>query len=177
MNRLKYIEVLGVIFTILLGTILHFTYKWSGDNQVVALFSPMNESIWEHLKMLFFPYMLYAILEYVYIGRNYPNFITAKCFGVICGLVLIPFVCTIYMSILGTSIVVVDIILFILAIVLSYVISYYIMMKKTLKANSICIVVTIVITVVFFLFTLYPPNSSLFYDPISHSYGINERKS
>lgn len=176
MNKLKYVEIIGVVFTIILGTLLHFMYNWSGGNRVAALFSPVNESIWEHLKMLFFPYMLYAILEYVFIGKNYPNFITAKCIGVICGLILIPIVSTMYTSILGTNYLVLDILLFILSIIVSYAVSYHILMDQTINANYICSIILILITVVFFLFTIYPPQLSLFLDPTTNSYGINSSK-
>jgi hypothetical protein len=51
----------GVIFTFLAGTLLHFTYEWSGNNFWVGLFSPVNESTWEHMKLLFFPMLFYSI--------------------------------------------------------------------------------------------------------------------
>lgn len=41
------------IFISVLGVLLHFTYEWAGDNAVVGLFSAVNESTWEHLKLLF----------------------------------------------------------------------------------------------------------------------------
>lgn len=44
------------IFISILGVLLHFTYEWSGDNPAVGLFSAVNESTWEHLKLIFFPY-------------------------------------------------------------------------------------------------------------------------
>ena len=52
------------IFISVLGVLLHFTYEWSGDNAVVGLFSAVNESTWEHLKLLFFPFLLRVIEAY-----------------------------------------------------------------------------------------------------------------
>lgn len=176
MNRMKYAEIIGVIFTIAFGTLIHFLFKWSGNNRMVALFSPVNESAWEHLKMLFFPYMLYAILEYVYIGKKYPNFITAKCLGVISGLIMIPIVSALYISLLGTHFLVLDILLFILSIIISFLVSYHILKDQSLKTNYICKVVLVLITIAFFMFTVYPPEFTLFLDPKTHSYGINGSK-
>ena len=51
------------LFISVLGVLLHFTYEWSGDNPIVALFSAVNESTWEHLKLLFFPMLLLTIIE------------------------------------------------------------------------------------------------------------------
>lgn len=61
---LKYYHILGAIFTIFLGTLLHFTYQWSGKNNLVAIFSAVNESTFEHLKLLFTPMLIFSIFEY-----------------------------------------------------------------------------------------------------------------
>ena len=51
------------LFISILGTLLHFTWEWSDRNPFVALFSAVNESTWEHLKLLFFPMLLLTLLE------------------------------------------------------------------------------------------------------------------
>lgn len=165
MKNIKRMELIGIIFTILVGSLLHFTYEWSGQNPYTALFSAVNESTWEHLKLLFFPYMLYAIIEYIYIGKDYPNFITAKFIGVICGLVLIPLLFYSYTYLLGTNYFVFDILIFVLAVIVSYVVSYYVLTGTTLNINTLSIVVLTLICLSFFRFTLNPPNCFLFFDP------------
>ena len=57
--------LLGILFAIAAGILLHFAYEWSMENPFVALFAPVNESVWEHLKMLFFPVFLYTLFEQV----------------------------------------------------------------------------------------------------------------
>ena len=52
---LRKFEIISTFFAIALGTLLHFTFEWSGNNPVVGIFSAVNESTWEHLKILFFP--------------------------------------------------------------------------------------------------------------------------
>ncbi len=54
-NKIRNYQIFSVIFTFILGTLLHFTYELSGGNLVVASFSAINESVWEHLKLLYFP--------------------------------------------------------------------------------------------------------------------------
>lgn len=54
--------IIGVLVTSVLGTLFHFTYDWSGQNFLVGLFTPVSESTWEHMKLLFFPMLLYGIL-------------------------------------------------------------------------------------------------------------------
>ena len=71
--RIKQFHIVGLLFTLLTGFLLHFVYEWSGDNPLVGLFSPVNESVWEHLKLLFFPILAYSIVEYFIYGKNYPT--------------------------------------------------------------------------------------------------------
>ena len=71
---LKFIIFSG-IFVMILGTLLHFTYEWSGNNTFVAAFSAVNESTWEHLKLLFYPMFLTTIIGYFYLGKTSPNFV------------------------------------------------------------------------------------------------------
>lgn len=63
-TKIRRYQIFSVLFTFVLGTLFHFTYKWSGENQAVALFSSINESTWEHLKLLFFPMLLTTIIGY-----------------------------------------------------------------------------------------------------------------
>ena len=76
-------QIIGVIFTIILGTILHFTYNWSNKNLLVGSFSAVNESTWEHLKLLFFPMLLTTIIGFFYFSKDILNFLCAKTIGII----------------------------------------------------------------------------------------------
>ena len=84
-NILKF-TILSGIFVMILGTLLHFIYEWSGDNIFVASFSAVNESTWEHLKLLFFPMLLTTIIGYFYLRKNYPNFLCARLLGILTAL-------------------------------------------------------------------------------------------
>ena len=65
----------GILFTLIIGTLLHFTYEWSGENPFVALYSPVNESVWEHLKLLFFPVLLYTFFEIIVLYKTSGHFL------------------------------------------------------------------------------------------------------
>ena len=56
-------ELWGFAVTSLLGTLLHFLYDWLGKSVWVAPFSGVNESTWEHMKLLFWPMLLFAIVQ------------------------------------------------------------------------------------------------------------------
>ena len=57
-------QIISTIFVIIFGTLLHFTYNWSNNNSLIGAFSAVNESTWEHLKLLFFPMLITIIIGY-----------------------------------------------------------------------------------------------------------------
>ena len=46
---------------LLAGCVLHALYRWC-PNAVTALFSPVAESLWEHVKLIFWPYLGAALI-------------------------------------------------------------------------------------------------------------------
>ena len=71
MKQLKHCTFIGVIFVLIAGTLAHFLYDWSGKNFVIGFFTPINESIWEHIKLLFFPMLIYAPILILKFRRKY----------------------------------------------------------------------------------------------------------
>ena len=62
----KKIIIIACIVSILLGVFLHFAYDISGQNAIVGIFAPVNESVWEHLKLILIPFTLFSIAFYFY---------------------------------------------------------------------------------------------------------------
>lgn len=52
--------VLTAAAVVLGGTLLHFLYVWLPCS-FTAVFSPVNESLWEHVKIIFWPFLLGAL--------------------------------------------------------------------------------------------------------------------
>ena len=65
-------QIVETVLIILLGVILHFLYDWAGKNKFVATFSAVNESTWEHLKLAFFPVLLFGVIDFIFV-RPYAN--------------------------------------------------------------------------------------------------------
>lgn len=128
-DTLKKSELWGAVSVTVLGTMLHFFYEWSGKNPIVALFAPCNESTWEHLKLLFFPVLLYSLFQYRVVGKRYSGYITGRLAGVIGGALLIISVFYGYMAIFGHPILWIDISLFYAGVILCYYIAYAITLK------------------------------------------------
>lgn len=169
---LKY-QIFSVIFTFIFGTLLHFTYEWSNQNLVVSLFSAVNESTWEHLKLLFFPMLVTTIIGYFYIGKEYSNFLCAKVIGIILSMLFIIVFFYTYTRIIGTNFAVLDIGSFFVAVLLGEYLAYKIMLSNFTCNNKIASICLILLLLSFMIFTYYPPKIGLFKDPITNNYGIS----
>ena len=84
-------QLLGFFVTAIGGTILHFLYEWLGGAVWVAPFSGVNESTWEHMKLLFWPMFIFAIVESFFF-RDREDFWCVKLRGILLGLSLIPII-------------------------------------------------------------------------------------
>ena len=62
----------GLTFATALGTILHFVFDWTGW-AFVAPISAVNESTWEHMKILFFPMLIFALIQYPFFKEESPG--------------------------------------------------------------------------------------------------------
>lgn len=64
-ENLNFQTYFGIGFVLVLGTLSHFFFDWSGENRLVGIFAAVNESTWEHLKLLFFPALLFWVSEWI----------------------------------------------------------------------------------------------------------------
>ena len=72
MKELKRYTIIGIIFVLITGSFAHFVYGWSNQNHIAGLFTPINESIWEHMKLLFFPMLIYSFFMTYKFVQEYP---------------------------------------------------------------------------------------------------------
>lgn len=156
----------------ILGTLLHFTYEWSNNNVLVATFSAINESTWEHLKLIFFPMLIALVIGYIYKGKNIPNYLCAKVLGIIVAILFTIIFFYIYTGIIGTNFAIIDISSFFIAVVLGKYVAYQKMQSKSYCNNLIAIIILLVLYLCFLIFTFFPPHIALFRDPITGMFGI-----
>ncbi len=167
-------QFLGFGIVSLLGTLLHFLYDWTGGSNLAALFSGVNESTWEHMKLLFFPMLLFAVVEGLLIGKEYENFWCVKLIGTLLGLILIPIIFYTLRGVFGTTPDWVNIAIFFVsaAIAFLYETKQFYKGSKACKFSKLCIFAFVLIAVSFWLFTFITPEIPLFQDPINKTYGI-----
>jgi hypothetical protein len=164
-NKVLIWEIGGFLFIGLIGAALHFTFEMSNFSSMeVAYFSAVNESTWEHLKMVFFPGLVFALIQYTYVRDAVNNYIPAR----VAGLVIMPLVIAIgwyiYAPILGRSYFPADLFLFYLAVFLGQLVSYKLLTRTSLekKFTQYAIGVFLVMFAAFSTFTFFPPNIFLF---------------
>ena len=78
-------EVLGLLFVLAAGNLLHFVYDWTGQSPVVGALAAVNESVWEHMKLLTTPWVLWSIAELVAVGRSGLPVTAARAAGLLAG--------------------------------------------------------------------------------------------
>lgn len=163
----------GFVFTSILGTLLHFLYEWTGKSALVAPFSGVNESTWEHIKILFFPMLLFAVIQ-SFSFKNVENFWCIKLKGILLGASLIPIMFYTYNGVIGKSPSWINISIFFIASFITYAYE-----AKKLKGDDTpcpskryAILALCIITLLFIIFTYAPPMLNIFKDPLTGTYGV-----
>lgn len=166
MSKIKLYLVAGFLFTSILGTLSHFFYDWSGQNAVIALISPVNESTWEHMKLLFFPALLWSFFIPLPLREEYPSLRPALLLGTLLGTLCIPVLFYTYSGILGRTYTAVDIAIFFISTAVAFFIAGMLKncpgIQKWRKTVSFLILLS---TIAFFVFTFLPPDIGLFAEP------------
>ena len=135
-SSLKPIQISTIVCLIVasaLGVLLHFAYEFTGNNAFVALFCPVNESTWEHMKLLFFPMLLvlfiqYAIISYIKSSKinQYNDNIFKVCYiegtfvGIVYGLVAIFVLFYSILGLIGFNVDWINIAIYFVSIILAF---------------------------------------------------------
>ena len=155
------------------GTILHFLYDWTGGSILVSPFSGVNESTWEHMKLLFWPLLLFALVQRLFF-KDQENYWCVKLAEILLGLVLIPVLFYTYNGLFGKSPDWLNIAIFYFAALLVFFFEWWAFKNDRLQCKHPRLAVTAIclIGVLFVVFTFATPQIPLFQDPLTGTYGI-----
>lgn len=165
-NFLNAYFIIGFIFVSVVGSLTHFLYNFSKQNVIVGLFSPVNESVWEHMKLIFFPMLIYSFVLINKLQSYFPCIKSSLFLGIIIGTFLIPILFYTYTSIIGYNKLIIDISIFYISVLIAFYSAY--LLTLSCNVNSYTNVITLVIfviTILFFVFTYYPPPLKFFEAP------------
>lgn len=165
-------QLCGFIFTAIGGTLLHFLYEWSGEAAWAAAISGVNESTWEHMKLLFMPMLIFAALQSPFF-RDREDFRAVKLRGILLGILLIPVLFYVYNGAIGKSPDLVNIAIFYISAALAYICETRLFKSERLrvKTSAFPLAVLIAIAALFVIFSFFTPEIAIFRDPLSGKYG------
>ena len=174
----KKIIIISCIVCILLGVLLHFAFNFSNSNKIVGIFTPVNESVWEHLKLIFIPFTLFSIFFYIITKKKFSNIFLVTFLANICGMFFIVAMNLLQTLLFTSHSAIFSIISYILSMILCFYIFYLGIYNedfiKDTKNSNLLGVAAIILFFVFFAFnTFYPLRINIMKDPITKTYGIN----
>ncbi len=174
--NLKKIKIIGTLTIFVLAFIYHFLYEWF-PNPIFSILFPVNESIWEHMKLLYTGILSWGLIEIILLKKNkinynnypYQLFLTSFTSIIVYLILYLP----IY-NLIGEKLIISISLLFIV-ILLEQILSYYLLKQK--KETDILDKISIILIILFYMILLNltydPPKNYIFYDPVENKYGIN----
>lgn len=166
MRQLKLFTIVGIIFVLITGSLAHFLYQWTNNNFIIGLFTPVNESVWEHMKLIFFPMLLYSLFTVPKMKTDFPCICPSLCFGILLGTLCVPLFFYGYTSVLKKDFFPLDIGTFILSTIIGFIASYLLTLSCRIKPYSLLLYAfTAILFLCFALFTSHPPQLAIFRPP------------
>ena len=164
-------NLIGIVVLCLLSIPFHFMYEWLGENQIVGLFFPMNESIWEHLKLVFFPITIWSLLGYLIFGRkenvSFAKTIISAAASAILAMLIITSWYYVWESGIGISNSILHVGSIFIAVPIAQLVGIHI--YRIIDPKSIYVILAVLMIVVFAVafvaFSLSPPDMPIFIEP------------
>jgi hypothetical protein len=167
-------ELNGIWVIFLLGSLFHFIFELTGSHAAAGAFFPVNESVFEHLKLTFWPSLICWGFSYRFIKDNAHNYFLSRA----AALLVMPAITLIlfygYTSLTGWENVFIDIGIFLLAVAGGQMAGYWLLKRNPLPVwlSGISVFLIVAIGFIYVYFTYYPPHVSMFMDSNTNSYGI-----
>lgn len=170
LKSLKKYTLISAAVILVLGTLSHFVYEFFGKNQIVGFFFPVNESTWEHLKLILTPVFLAGLVQWAVYGKEYKNFFPSLLVSVLTGMFVITSAFYTYTGIIGVNFPAADIFTFVLGTAAACYVQYR-LLKSGKLSSDLWRFVSAAGFVLLFVFSalasLDPPGINLFKDPLT----------
>lgn len=178
MNLLKRWRLAGIISITILGFCLHYLFSWTDGSKIFGLFSPVNESVWEHLKLGYWSVVLFSIVEYLPVKHRVNNYYLAKTVGFLTLEITIVIIHYGYTIVAGKNFFLIDIFSYTMGVISCQYLTYIFFRLKpySIFMNRISLIIFISTGVLFGVFTFYPPHMTFFKDPNNNTYGLTKAK-
>ena len=167
-------ELTGIIVIFILGSLIHFGYELTDKINLFTAIFAVNESIWEHAKLTFWAPLIYGLIEYFFIGKYYPNFLTAKTISAIVTTIVMIVLFYTLSGAIGYHSFASDLIIYEISIIVGLTISYKVILMEPLPLATtyISIILIVFFIMIFYLFSFNPPKLPLFKCGATGKYGV-----
>ncbi len=150
------------------GSLVHFVYKWSGENTIIGYFFPVNESTWEHLKLLFFPTVVFSAVEYFFVKDKVRGYVPTVAISLMVGLLSIVTIFYTYSGVLGFTIEWFNIAIYYIALFIMLVVKMLLSIAEIIDSKYAvwaALAWIFVMSLMFIFFTYNPLNLGIFKEP------------
>lgn len=159
----------------IVGSLLHFLFDWTGHNRVAAIFSAVNESYWEHIKIAVWPVALLHIVLFAAGGYQHPSFVPASTIALYSIPISMIGLIFLYKAITKRNVLWIDITVFFIVIAIAQAVFVLILGELTATTATVLLAALFLfgLLVAFSRFTLRPPREpDVFIDPLNQEYGL-----
>lgn len=174
-NKFRNLELTGFFFTFIVGILFHFLYEFTEKNVVGILFGSINGSIWEYSKVFALSYCIWGFIELALSVPYFRQFIVAKIFALYLQGILIILTLWLYTTLSQKT---ADFQQILMVVFLSSAIACYTAYRITISEKDIRYLFVLALSflfvffIVFFCFSVVPPHTAIFQDPLTQLYGI-----
>ena len=141
-----------------LGVLLHFLYGWL-PHPIIALISPVRESLWEHLKIVCIPLLLSGL----FLGGK--RGITPWLCSLLITGVLTLLLGWLYNVVLDGQVDAVNIVLYFILMILAFRLPRILWpLAEWPGVGAACAILSVLLAALIVVFTFIPPNNILFVD-------------
>ena len=134
-KKLFYWELFGFFFIFFLGAAWHFLYDWTGIF-IISLVAPVNDSVWEHLKLGICPTLIFAFIAYFFIGRYHRRYWAVRALQMYLNPIFLALLFYGYTAVLGDNILFLDILIFAVAVAASQYIGYKLLQRPAVPGRN-----------------------------------------
>ncbi len=168
--------IIGIPALFIIGSAMHFLYNILWKFSAVGLIAPINESIWEHSKMILWPLILWWSLYYRFRAKKYEidisKWFTGALVALVTSLLAMPMLYYFYTGAFGKHLLWVDVAILLIALLFGQLLGLHTYRYgKGINVKFLLAAVSIII-VLFILFTFFPPHIPLFQDAVTGNYGF-----
>lgn len=166
----------GAPIIFLVGSLFHFLFEWSGKNKLVAMFAAVNESVWEHIKMIPVTLVLFWCVMYLILGKKFGvdknKWFTGGLVSLLVSIITMPMLFYFYRGALGIELLWVDILIFFLSVLFGQLLGLH-FYRHSKGINWIVALLLMILVILFFaVVTFFPIEIPMFKDSNSGQYGI-----